>query len=1007
MDYVLEPHLIPLLSVLENRCSSSCHGVASRDFKRKVSHEPYSLALYYALDDKTGEIKRDIQSIHDLKERLKRFVDLEDLTHSPLLMYPLSEIAGGKSHQAAEVFFSKLDPDYLTILSWIEGEFETKNPKERTRSQKFFATNVLPVLVRKGCFLSSCHGPNTFNDFKLTPPQNHNPLHFSEAAITKNYKASRGEVTSLIHFNGDVSLSRLLAKVLPLEDGGIPHKGGNTQFFFNQQEADAITLNQWMEMEKQETLEAQGLLNTGKLKGFIYLSQKRGSQGLVLSAPPFSETKIYFVPVEANEVLFHKKQDITSAIGIPPHTQIQAIDIHFDAQKVLINLRSRTTGFSIYEFALNSSGEPVKQSLKLRLASPSKDIHFLDPIYGSRPGEIVFSSNQAGKKTRLLQHKIPAKTTLLSNHKILVHKNFKLIKPIKSVTLIANQQPLITLTPNSQQTNESGLVLEFFQKLPDQWHSPHLLLLDMDEDHIGDGYDLYSHTDKSTNYHRISFGGATERFPSLRSTGEVFFTSLRNHGTQAGIPIFNAAIYRLFPGGWDYHVHGGNRSDVPVYTHSRELPGGFEIRLGLDSHNLSLGGKLFFVEHGFGVNIEPNNPYNQFPVVDTQNLRQESISQQRFLHSVIPMPKEYDSWLFRDPFPLPDNSVLAAYSLDSHQPANYDLIRIYPESSICQPHCTEARIKRVEFLKPLNSEDMDEIMLRPVTTRHMPNKEVPHKITAFDDKASSEVHCYDYTLLESFLTDFTPNHPRKFKDDEIRFVRIVTQKNPGVFPPLLQAYEEIPLKADRSFAATVPPHTPLIFQGLNQDKMAVHQMSRFTFTQPTEKLTFSIPRSIYPLRCAGCHAPLSGERGKTFAPPDLVTQASLVLANWDPIMSKPIQPPGSHEQKPYTVSFVKDIAPIIKNTCLACHDQGKNPDFSGVKTGHPKQAYDALMVHEPHNPHKGKYIDYFGSLSSKSSLFNILKDQSRCASTSLSYEDWLNLIRFVDLGSKYETGESQ
>lgn len=51
-------------------------------------------------------------------------VNASDPEASPLLVKPLAESAGGVAHAGQDFFLSTSDPDYQTILSWIEaGEY--------------------------------------------------------------------------------------------------------------------------------------------------------------------------------------------------------------------------------------------------------------------------------------------------------------------------------------------------------------------------------------------------------------------------------------------------------------------------------------------------------------------------------------------------------------------------------------------------------------------------------------------------------------------------------------------------------------------------------------------------------------------------------------------------------------------------------------------------------------------------------------------------------------------
>ena len=100
-------------------------------------------------------------------------------------------------------------------------------------------------MERNGCFVSSCHGNQVFNDLKLTPPLPSLPIPksmlpdqktavqrgFSKQMVLANRKAMLGNVSRFANLGGDLTQSRLITKNLPISEGGIHQRGGNNQFF--------------------------------------------------------------------------------------------------------------------------------------------------------------------------------------------------------------------------------------------------------------------------------------------------------------------------------------------------------------------------------------------------------------------------------------------------------------------------------------------------------------------------------------------------------------------------------------------------------------------------------------------------------------------------------------------------------------------------------------------------------------------------------------------------------
>ena len=102
---------------------------------------------------------------------------------SQLLRIPLAAAGGGRGHTGGDQFDSIDDPDFLTIKTWAQQvgvlDFANGDPVKQ-----FFADNVQPVLLQRGCAFSGCHSPEAANDFKLRSGA---LGFFSAVALQKNY----------------------------------------------------------------------------------------------------------------------------------------------------------------------------------------------------------------------------------------------------------------------------------------------------------------------------------------------------------------------------------------------------------------------------------------------------------------------------------------------------------------------------------------------------------------------------------------------------------------------------------------------------------------------------------------------------------------------------------------------------------------------------------------------------------------------------------------------------
>jgi hypothetical protein len=141
---------------------------------------------------------------------------------SELLLRPLSPRAGGLSHTGGAFFGERTDERWQVLVAFAEA-VQAAPPAEPPRSagQTFFARQVMPVLIKRGCALETCHSPNGFNDFRLRPGS---VGFLSPVALHRNYETALLEFMSLD--TPDVRQSRLVKKNLFAANGGITHRGG-------------------------------------------------------------------------------------------------------------------------------------------------------------------------------------------------------------------------------------------------------------------------------------------------------------------------------------------------------------------------------------------------------------------------------------------------------------------------------------------------------------------------------------------------------------------------------------------------------------------------------------------------------------------------------------------------------------------------------------------------------------------------------------------------------------
>ncbi len=1079
------------LPVLESRCAGPCHSAPAATWAAALEHDEHG-GLMLPIDPRTGRVPADPELRRAAWEHVRGGERL-DHTAGPdfslLLREPLEAAWGGLPHGGVVVFASPEDEGYRALETWVEAELAAspEPAPELAPPAAFFRDEIVGVFERNGCFLASCHGPDVFNDLKLLAPLPHHPddpPRLSPAMLAVNRKVALGKVSRLVNLGGDLARSRLLVKNLPLDHGGVLQRGGNQQFFESLDDPDVQLLLRWMSLEQRHLaskLTAGGrpvpTSDLGRIQGIAWLSGPRHAPRPLFDADTFwPGTRLMVVDGDGGD------PDATPrALVDLPDAEIRGFDVRYDGRAIVLALRtSADAGTRLWEVDLDDRLRAVRGSLRQISFGPDllpdgTRVHHLDPIYIPGPHDpeghalddvaIAFASNAAGHWAVSDAYAVLGEADGTgSTRELLVDRQ----RPEAAGTFDGRRVHFVAGPhAGSWRTIASHEADGRFRLDRPLGEAPDARTVFTIEARAADwrpSYDIWrvlpSRWEETAR--RMTFTAAQERRPTLRTTGEVMFTSVRNRGYQGGRPVFNGAIFRVMAGGFDYHIHGNNRSRYPLVLDSRELPSGLEVRLASAPANLWGSGLPLLVDHGFGVNIEPDNPVD---AVDfSSGGPHPPPASQRFLPTMLPMFEETGAAAvtytgvsagggYRDIYPHVDGSVFVAHAagpLDQLDPAadpDWTLHRLrFPGALQAEDGRTVGPFE-LEPLPGTVSPDPEtaETHPRPIAIRL---KEKPHTHQKFhprDDDlepadvdgverlpasapSTGEIECYDYPLLQSFLIDFSPTGAREFLDDQLAWVRIVRQDPPrrvdvapvhaddpfatrmglGVHTPQT-VVSEVPIESDGSFYARVPAEVPLIVQGLDRDRRAIHSMNRWFYVQPGEKLTFAIPRSIFPTRCAGCHGAVTGRPADALGPTDVVTAASRVMATWAP-MGGARRPPAPIE--PVVVDFVDDVQPILDRRCVRCHygeaDRAGGLDLRGTPDGPWTTAYRTL--HQLAEPESGDHarklwIDERQSLSGESRLIDLLLASPHPQDEPPTRQELLTLIRWIDLGATFIGGE--
>ncbi len=1045
-----QQQVVPLL---EARCLA-CHGIRTDSYEAFMADDRDG---YFYFPVTTENRIADHDTAFEVARSHRRVAYDEEARFSPLLRAPLTEEYGGVAHKGLDIFYSSDDPDYQRLHTWVGMEI-AKHPEPApvlAEHQRLFRDEVQPALVRNGCFLSSCHGPLSFTDLKLQPPLPDGS--FSNQMTAENRKAALGKLTRLVNLGGNLKRSRLLVKNLPIAEGGVHQRGGNNQFFEGYEDFDVKLLLKWMAQEREALF--QQLTIDGRPLG---AGQRPGEvTGLVFIRGPRHMPRRYFdfdrFYPGANIYLFdgEKERQLTHY----PKAEIQSLDVSYDARHIVFAMRqSPEEGFRLFQLELASGAVTPLSSGAARTADGTL-VHHIDPVY--TPGyrdehdlsdvAISYASNSAGTYA--------------------ASAPWALLGEADNPQGAASRQILVDRQRHERVGTLSGRRISFV-KGPNrgEWrtiarHEAHTLTLDRPLPHPIDIQTHYVIEEPTPSYApsydiwrfipgefaksnaRMTWGNTQERRPTVRSSGEVMATTVRNLGYQDDKPVFNGAIFRMQAGGFDFHPHGGERSQYALHSDAREMPEGLEVKLLHDPRNYWGGGQLGLVDHGYGASTEANNPVDNIPL--TEGYQEVSFSSlPRYISELVTLDPQVrhtgysPGGGYRDPYPLPDGRILTAHTaapldhLDPDANPDWDIWEIAFEGSPQaedRHHIGAYNKRRIEQI----ATDQAEYNPRPLVVRLQENRHHPlehqkfvhgaepkehYGVLRMPEGTPAEIEVYDFNLIAAFLTNFTQTGTRGIPPAEaIKYVRAIgllplgrsdvegvvdadphaTAVSKGVHGKKV-IVGEVALEPDSSLYVEVPPNVPWIVQALDKERRALYTLQRQFYTQPGERFTLSIPRSRFVNTCGGCHGSLTADPMQNIGPPDIVTEASRVMATWDPQEKKRRLPAakGAKLSDYLTIDFVRDVQPLLDKHCVACH-QGDGLDLRGTPTRHYSVAYESL--HQLREPKSGnfadkRYINEREALSSQSPLIDKLKGEGHYY---LSDEELLTLIRWIDLGATF------
>jgi hypothetical protein len=289
---------------------------------------------------------------------------------SELLRRP---VAGGAEHGGGAHFASRDDHGYQTLATFAAAV--GKMPPSTDPGVFFFADQVMPILLARGCAAEGCHSPAAMNDFKL---RSGTQGFFSPIALEKNYELVKNDFMAFEV--PDVRRGRVVAKNLLPQNGGIVHRGGPLLEYGDG--AAVAVLQKWADLERGRMAPASPN-PTGTPTKIVYVARAAGDQDLLRFTDDLGAGKLM----------------VTDSAGATPRAisdgcgldDVRTPDVRGDGTVVVFAGKKR--GEPLHLWTVGIDGNGCK-------ALTSGAAHDFDPSWSPDGSYVVFASTRRPGTTR-------------------------------------------------------------------------------------------------------------------------------------------------------------------------------------------------------------------------------------------------------------------------------------------------------------------------------------------------------------------------------------------------------------------------------------------------------------------------------------------------------------------------------------------------------------------------------------------------------------------------------